>query len=333
MNVNSIILEKLYNREFKDLFLEEYLTDDKSRESYAVVLIKIAKYEKNLKKDLCQFSKKEILGMFKKMKINSHTTMKTLFNICKTYSSWTCGKKINRDYNIPFSSIEFERDIFPLLVFEELKDKYITEKQLWEIIDNNSFNAQDIVCLLLPFYFIKGDKCVDMINLKIDNVNIDKLTITVGDREILMQKRVIDIIMNAYNQTIYNRFGEKGYGGRSTCTIVPSQFIIRPVAEKTDNEFVSAVTCANRCRKILHSVGIENMSINDINTSGKLHVLSEIKNREECVLVADYQDVNKMFGHNIKNYANIKKLFEIIYEDGEDRRIPMSQSYRKFMRK
>jgi len=221
---------------------------------------------------------------------------------------------------MPFVYIEYEEDIFPLLDFSELKNKYITEEQLWNIIDNYSLNAQDSICLLLPFYFIKNDKCADLVNLKIENINVSKSIITIGDRDIFVPKRVIEIAIESYNQTIYNRTGEKGHGDRSTCVLSISNFIVRPVSENGVNEFVSAQTCAHRCRKILELAGFKKTSINDINMSGKLHLLLQIKNKENCVLVADYQFVNEMFGHSSANYANVKKLFEIIYENGEHKK-------------
>jgi len=314
MNVSSIILEKLYNRKFKELFLEEYLYEDSSKESYAVILVRVGKYEQKLDLDLCNFNKQQIIGMFSDMKITSPPSMKTLFNVCKVYSSWTGGKKFNKEYNIPFANIDYEEDVFPLLDFSELKNKYLSEKQLWDIIDNYSLNAQDSICLLLPFYFIKNDKCIDMVNLKIKDINIDKSTITVENRNIVLPKKVIEIAIMSYYQTTYNRTGEKGYGDRDTCAINSSKHIIRPSNVNNNNDgIITAQSIASRCRKVLELAGIKNTSINDVNMSGKLHLLKIIKDRYKRVTVSDYQNVNKLFGHSTTNYANVKRLFEIIY--------------------
>lgn len=325
INVSETLLKQLYNREYKELFLKEYLEDESTMETYVVFMILVGDYEKLLKKDLFEFSSKDILDFFSSQTTSSHTSLRTLFSIMKNYLNWSTGRGLNVTGINPFSTISFKDDVLTMLNIRGLGDKYLSEEQIWEL-ESISKNYQDFSILASLFYSVKGNKCAEIINLKSEDINgvSDTLKLTDEDgstREIEAPKKLINALKKADGEDAYERRGMAGKGNRTTCTLKSdSEFVFRPTT-KNGNAWITAQTCATRVRKLLEEAGYEKTSLNDIYISGKLHALRQIeltKNEKgESLDIEDFKTVQRRFADNDANYNNIKELYNLLYPQAE----------------
>ena len=338
INVSEFLLEKLYNRKDKELFLEEYLTEDNSREMYTVFLNQAGEWENIIKKDLYEFNEKDVENLFANAYTNSPNSLRALFSTCKQYLNWaTNDKLLNRTGENPFEILNFKKDIMPMLNTKDILEKYISEEEVWAIQNRKeTINAQDFICIILPFYGIKSQMCSEIVNLKrsdVDGVN-NKITLvnkiiyeTTIDpitkvetkievkrimRTIPISKRLIKSIEDADDQIEYMRRGKMGFGDRDSCMLFEnSEYVVKPTT-KNGFPYVTAQTVATRSKKNLSDVGFKNISINDLVISGKIHVLNQIeKNENREVSIEDYKYVQELFAENSENYANIKQTFEL----------------------
>jgi integrase len=327
--VPNSILNKLYNKEDKKLFLKEYLEDEATREMYAVYMISLGTFENLIGKDLYNFSSKDILDYFSTLYTTSATSMRASFSTAKQYVNWANARGFNRTGTNPFSTLDFKNDILTMLNLKNIEKRYITEKQVWEIgNDKRTINVQDFICIILPFYGIKGQLCSEIVNLKREDVDGVHDTITLVNkiiyedpkaetkvvkdiirRTIPISKELIKIIEDADDQETYYRRGNAGFGDRTTAELnTESEFVVKPTLK---NSFqITAQSIATRAKKNLKDVGYGHMSINDLVVSGKISALRKIEEEKGFLEINDYKLIQDRFGEDFSNYANIKLVYE-----------------------
>jgi len=315
LEVKDVFLSKLYNREYKELFLKEYLEKDSTRESYTIYLMLIAETERMLGKDLFLFSAQDIINYFANAYTTSHTALRSAFSIFKNYVNWGVGRGFNNATGVnPFSTISFKKDILPLLNVKNMKSRFITEEQMWDI-ENLVVNYQDYVCLVLPFYLAKGEKCKELVNLTDSRVNGITNTLTLIDnsgevREMVISQRVMEVVVKAGGEDVYRRESSDEKEG-SIADLQESEYIIRST-RRSDSGSANAQAISARCKRLLIEAGYEDMSIQDVKMSGKLALLKrmEIENGGTLV-VEDFQEVNRLAGDNDKNYNNLRETYNL----------------------
>ena len=321
-NVSETILSQLYNRGDKETFLRDYLEDDATRESYAIFLLLSSEYERLIGKDLYLFSSKDILDMFGNMFTSSPSSLRGLFTICKQYLNWSTGRGLNTTGSNPFSEISFKEHVLPMLNMRGIKNNFLTEEEVWKLCSDFSINPQDTACLLPVFYGIRGSKCCELINLKIDDIDGVNNTITLATdisketgeilatRTIGISKELIKIFEESWGQDEYKRRGKAGKGDRTTAKLYDSEYVLRPTTINS-NPYITSQTCATRCKKILQDANLSYLSIMDIYNSGKIHALKQLEKLNNGLLTIDnFKYIQNMFGDSMDNYANAKLMYE-----------------------
>lgn len=343
INVNKSLLNQLYNREAKEAFLRDYLEDNKTRETYIVYLFLASEWENKIGKNLYDFSREDVIDLMANSFASSHASLRAFYSICKQYGRWATDRNYNKTKINPFELVKFNEHILPILNVKDLEDKYISEEQLWEIVEGSYTtedgeevpfceNYQDAVPLVLPFYSVKGNRNAEIRNLKYSDILEDnKIMLTDDDgstRIIELPEKVIKLLKAAYNEKEYMRRANK-YSKRRNVTLKAIELeetnsILKPcvVSKKSEkvenineeNEIrVVSTTITARVKKVLNLSGYEKMSINNIYDSGKLHLLrkiEEIKGGKPSI--DDYKAVQQKFNDSVEKYSNIKLLYELV---------------------
>jgi integrase len=320
--VPNSILDKLYNKENKKLFLKEYLEEVNTREAYAVYLLSLGNYESLIGKDLHSFSASDIINFFSTIYTSSPTSLRAYFSILKQYSAWSNSRGFNRTGTNPFSTLSFKDDILGMLNLKNIDSKFLTEEEVWELCNNVSINPQDTACLIPVFYGIKGNKCSELINLKIDDISSIHNTITLvtdmdeetreilGTRTIGVSDKLIKILKDSWGQADYNRRGKEGYGKRVTAKLYDSDYILRPTTVN-GNAWITPQTCNTRIKKIFKDAELNHLSMIDVYNSGKIHALNNLEKEKGELTIDSFKYVQNMFGDSMENYANLKMMYEI----------------------
>jgi len=321
MKVSEEILAKLYNRKVKEAFLENYLEDDETRVSYAIYLNLASRMEKILGKDLYLFSRDDVLSLCSDNFTSSHTALRAFYSVCKAYVGYCTDQGYNPTMINPFMLVKFRQHILPMLNEKGLEGKYLSEEEIWDIKDETSINAQDFVCLLLPWYTIKGVKNSEIQKLRKSDVNeitnTVKLTEDDGSvREIELPRKVINVINEAWGQSEYQRRGREGFGGRCTAQLKPSDYIVRPTTVKGE-DFATAQTISARVKKELIDAGHPTLSLNDIYMSSKLNKLKAIENEKGKLEIDDFKRIQFDFNDSTENYSNLLELYNILNPKAE----------------
>jgi len=316
VKVPEFLLNQLYNRPNKELFLKEYLEDDLTRQSYCVYLNLVSKHELLIGKDLADWSADDILNFFANQMTTSHSSLRAQFSISKQYCNFCVGRGINTTGTNKFATLSFKKDVLPMLNMKNYKNKFLTEEQVWAM-QNESINAQDTVCLIPLFYGIKGNKVSELQKLVESDLDSINHTIRLTDdddsvRVIEISERLEGIFRDAIGQDVYNRRGKEGFGGRNSAQLHDSDSIIRPTTINAEG-FCTAQTISTRCKKLLTDCGHSELSINDVYTSGKLSRLKKIKDENGEITVEDLKKIQFDFNDNVNNYSSILETF-LLYE-------------------
>jgi integrase len=314
IKVSEFLLDQLYNRPNKELFLKEYLEDDNTRISYCVFMNQIAKHETLIDKDLADWSSEDILDYFANEMTNSHTSMRSEFSIAKQYCNWSVARGINRNKTNPFATLSFKKDILTMLNLKNYKDKFLTEEQVWAMEDV-SINYQDTACLIPLFFGLKGSKVSELRNLKEEDIDSVEHTVKLTDddgstRVIDISQRLAQIFLRAAGEDIYNRRGKEGFGNRTSNELVDSNYVIRPTTISS-SENCSAQSISARCKKLLTDCGYSQLSMSDVYNSGKLSMLKKIKEENGEITTDDCKRVQFEFNDDTANYAGILSTFKL----------------------
>jgi predicted HNH restriction endonuclease/integrase len=320
IKLSDYTINKLYNKENKFNYLKDSKLKDSTKEKYPSKFLLVTETEKALGKDLYNFDEKDLLNCFKVMADNhSRTSLRSLFSICKLYVEWAINTSLKKNDVNPFVNIKFE-EVWEIIKKTNIEKQYFSEEEIWKI-KTKSINEQDTICIIPAFYGIKGHNSYELINLKDEDIDEVNNTIKLVDdsgltRKLKIPQELIKLFKEAREQTIYNRRGEAGYGGKITAKLVEnSTYIIRPT-KVSGEKYITTQSIAIRCKKLLKDVEHEDISLNDIYMSGKLDLLKHIQQKKGKKLeIDDYKEVQFRFGDNINNYENIRELYESTISD------------------
>lgn len=354
IGVLKAVESKLYNPKDKMDFLNDYLEDKATRNTYAIYFLKSVDLENEFKKDLHSFTKQELLNLFSDEFSGSKAVLKVFYSIVKKYQDWACRKGISRSTISPFNFMEFSRDVEPMHNVRALRGSTISEDTLWNIVNNSEIckNKNDGLCLLLPFYMVKGNQNNEIVDLKNEDVDYNNNTVFLTDvkyemieingemvetpiyshRYVELPKKVMDYIKETIKETIYTKKATER--GNKKSELYNNGYVIRPIVikNKADGTIkhpkATKQLIATRVKRLLDSYSAltknesyKKLSVLDIYNSGKIHIAKQIESEKGEVKPSDFREINKMFGDSELNIANIQTLYESIKQLEEEERL------------
>ena len=186
----------MYSRQRKDKFFDSLNKNQSTIDVDKRTISALLWFEKENKKDFCEFTYDEISKMYQAMPGKSHTYYAKINGILKEYTDW-CIK--NKYYNGPNNYVGFNAASF--VSFREVK--YYRESTLLSL-SGKFINPVDKFILLAPFYgFRNVDNYREITELNSSSFDITHNEIIVSGRRIKVAPTLISCGLEAINTYSY----------------------------------------------------------------------------------------------------------------------------------
>lgn len=233
--------------------------------------------EHNLDKDLCEFSKDEIINMYTDFFTGSLDYLNDYNSLYRQYYNWALEQGYTKNLDNPFSDIDLG-DLRKCLFTENIESTVITREMLnkwaglWVERYSEPYNRCDLAVVYLLFEGVKGEHYDDLRSVTFDDVNYKKGTIKVkSGRTIKLDPKCVELIRTAEDDKVYYMPSGKQF-----------PFLDRRIFrafrkdQLDDDRTMTAKvnTLKVRVEKILTTLGIEKVTLNSIYAWGQVDYLS-----------------------------------------------------------
>lgn len=255
----------MYNEEQKKRYLAQCKYEDDTKTLITSIFNRLEKNENFYEKDVCQFIRPEVVDLLKSFNSKSPLRLQGDCIYLKDYYDWCIIEGLADNVVNPFDQSEIMDIIDELIPKEMLNQKFFTKEDLLADIFSN---VPDPCNQFLPYAIfsgVKGDKYVELINLRIEDLDKEAKTLKlITGRTIEVDDIFIKLMVAANNSDEYfkdgipkdntrknNEYCKTGYIFRVCNTskdgdgIVSYGFIsirLLFITSQCDNKFISAST-------------------------------------------------------------------------------------------
>lgn len=297
----------MYNKEAKAEFIEDYM---RSRvvafTSLTGLFKKTEGYEQKFDKDCSQFTKEEIINMYKTFGAKSVSVLENYNVHLKRYTA----------YRLYFKKIEGEnlyqditKDILKECINPEIqKQLYVTREEL-DDIENELFNYTDKAIVEALWHGISGKSMKDLVALERNMLSDDKRSLIFPDGRIVkISTKLSEYLDKAFDETEYLCYGpttkvEKVVGHGA---LYKERSNARGV-ESDDQKFRFIYRKIQNYRKHLD---IPMLTMKNIQASGLLwHLQNEMKSSglsmREVLATERGKELAQQYGYKLDHYIDV----------------------------
>ena len=260
----------MYNNEMKEGFIEDYMRSRVvAKTSLYSLFKKIKPYEENLDKDCSQFTKEEILKMYKKFGAKSVYVLLNYTTILRAYCTW-----LKYYHNAKHESAyeEINTDMVKPLIAENA-NKTLSREEVTEIEDQ-LFNWTDKAIVEALFEGLSGNSMKDLVGIEsnmLDDVN-KQLHLPDG-RVFDLTDRLYNFLLKAFEEEEYLCYGNsvrvKKLIGKGRL------YKERDNAHAMDTDDRNFRWVYRKIQNFRKHVGITDLTMKNLATSGMTHYLKE----------------------------------------------------------
>lgn len=188
----------MYEAEQKESFIEEYLRSKvvASTSLYAIFK-KTYPFEIELKKDVSDFTKEEVLDLLRSFQSKSVNSLLNYCVILKHYSRWVAGKIGENAYE----------DISKVDVIDLInKDELLTREDI-DDIENQLFNWFDKAIVELLWEGVAGPSMRDICTLAKTHINSKDQIIEINENRYSLTERLREILPKAFEENEIMSYG------------------------------------------------------------------------------------------------------------------------------
>lgn len=258
----------MYQNEMKEGFIKDYMRSRVvAKTSLYSLFRKVAPYEEKLGKDCSQFTKEEVLEMFKRFGAKSVYVLLNYNTILKAYCAW------RKHYHGLTNEIVYEiisTDMVKPLVAENA-NKTLSREEITEIEDQ-LYNWTDKCIVEALFEGLSGNSMRDLVGLEESMINHKTKQLHLPDGRVFdLTNRLYNFLLQAFEEEEYLCYGEtlrvkkligkgKLYKERDNAHAMDS-----------DDKFFRWVY--RKVQNFRKHVGIDEMTMKNISTSGMTYYL------------------------------------------------------------
>lgn len=330
--LTNVSNNSLFNAERKLEFLTDMIESGAIKEKTSTSYLRIfstskqdkgtIKIEKELNKDLSEFTLEEMEKVFYNFDANNRNTLESYGRIISSYLNWNVKKGyITTNVLSGFKPTDFEK----YLTNDEV---YLTEAELRRLEDRCD-NYQDAVIPRLLFEGLSGKELSEIRNLKKKDVIAERNALIMRNEEtnsettFYVSERTIYLLLKAIEEKTYRKkngvMEQTQYNNvREYTDLVDNDYVIRASITKTENfhKPVNKFVIYRRIDLLSGVWGIEDLTAKFIQRSGMIHFAHEkMKDHGELTL-ADLKNIAERFGvssyHNLKGFLtmeNVEKVY------------------------
>lgn len=296
-----------YNEEAKAEFIKDYMRSRiVAATSLSGTFNKTALFENELGKDCSQFTRQEILDMYKQFGARSVNVLGNYNVYLKSYTALMSYKrKINNEN--AYESINKE-DLKQCLDPKILRQIYITREQL-DDIENELLNYTDKAIVEALWHGISGKSMRDLTSLNTNMFSEDKKDIYFPDgRVIKMTEKLSEYLQKAFDETDYLCYGatlrvERLVGNGSL-------YKERANAHAGDSDDVKFRWVYRKIQNYRKYLDMPMLTMKVIQASGLLHALQKGMRQNDCSMRAflsteEGKSLAMQYGYKPEHYIDV----------------------------
>lgn len=296
-----------YNEEAKTEFIKEYMRSRiVAATSLSGTFNKTATFEDELDKDCSQFSKAEILNMYKRFGAKSVNVLSNYNVYLKSYTALMIYKR-KIDNKNAYEEINKE-DLKQCLDQEILKQIYITREQL-DDIENELLNYTDKAIVEALWCGISGKSMRDITSLNENMLSKDKMSIVFPDGRIVkITEKLSGYLEKAFKEVEYLCYGatlrvEKLVGSGAL-------YKERANAHAGDSDDVRFRWIYRRIQNYRKHLDIPMLTMKNIQASGLLHALQNGMRQNDCSMreflsTEKGRELALQYGYKPEHYVDV----------------------------
>jgi hypothetical protein len=282
--------EKLYQREYKNLYLTSNYEDVDTVRVTKQLFINSYNLEMKVDKDLYDFTYQEAKEFLYSLKAKTTDSLRNLISKLSKYLDYAIRQGVSNNKINYYKKLSKEKSMF---VDREAEENMIFDRDEIMEMTLNADNAQDGVILALLFEGLSHkNEFEELTELTIDDVDLDNNEIILEDRTIPMGHETKMAIKDAYDQerkyTSIN--GEKTRNYK----IAEGKNIIRGLRGKVK---VKGQIISQRILRIADIFGYPYLNATNVSYSGQIHNAVELMNNGMNIDDA-VSNIIKRFGIN-----------------------------------
>lgn len=303
-----------------------YLNDNYDNENTQLTYYRIFRLfvdkEEMKNKDIALFSREELLEAIGSITTYSKRTINTIDSTLTTYLAWAAQRGLNPTGVNQMQGISVKEHLEKNINKKVLAKKFITEqeiKSLRETIETNKdvvLNAQDYLCILLPFYGIYGKNCSEMVNLSEKDINFTEQTILVRNEEdntriVKVDDFLLDVIREAINETEYIRKNNWKEG------LMENGYVLKMPRKPEQMTPMGIRTRLRKCLEFFNSVRDKQSrtTMKSLVSSGMYKKIEQVKQEKGMLTDQDFRDVVELFGGNPSSYFGLKEDYYFVFDE------------------
>ena len=283
---NTELERDFYNEDIKKRYLATRTF--KTETQYGNIermLLKTAKFEKELDKDASAFSVTEVKDMLKRLNFTSIYSCSNFRCQLFKYTQWCISQNIVESYINSYDSTQVGDAVQYVNVIKS-KRKMITRKELLSSIEKLN-NASDMYAVLGLFEGLNGENRNEIINLRTTDIDKEKCIIHVPEykgekgvkknRDIKVSEKLVQYAFEAAEMEKYTALSGRQVVLADDPTLIFKEF---NNSSESSSDFYKGRRLYFRLVKCLGAIGLDDLSINSISDSGKIHMINEIAKKK-----------------------------------------------------
>ena len=260
----------MYEMEMKEGFIKDYMRSRVvAKTSLYSLFKKVGPYEEKLDKDCSQFTKEEVLHIYKEFKSKSVYVLMNYNTILKAYCAW------RKHYHGLENEIAYEEITIDLLkpLIPKNATTILSREELTDI-EEQAYNWTDKAIVECLWEGLSGNSMRDLVGIEKEMIDEKSKQLHLPDGRVFdLTDRLYELLIKAFNETEYICYG--------TSLKVKNLEGVGKLYKERDNAY--AMDSDDKFfrwvyRKIMtlrKHVGISELTMKNITTSGMCHYLRE----------------------------------------------------------
>ena len=282
---------------------EVYKNNDSKMVIWNLYENNISYYEKNLGKDVYQFTVLELDSLISSIASNSINIKANIFSFCNQYIEWCISKRLISINNMN----ALDRDVYSSISQKLASSKLIGYNEFWDMITymETKTDIQNIMPIILSYYCISGADMEWLRGLKLSDLDEENEVVVINGGEVVIpiDKKFIKYCYKANEDA---NFDDKYF---------KTDLIVKPTKNSV-NDLVAENTVYNRIYDAFADAKIKRIKLNDLAKSRKIFLLLQIR-KDRFLSNKDFQRVCEMFNPtvSISIYDSLKKYYVMATKD------------------
>lgn len=282
----------MYNNDIKIRYIEEKMATTSMPKGYLKRQFdKIEVFEKRLNKDVCDFTKYEIIDLYKTLNMSSIGSLVVLNSHLALYVQWCLQQNLVFDCQNHFSEIN-NTILASCINTIVTQNSIITREVLFEWLIKFR-NPSDAFIMLALFEGISGKEYCEIAQLKMSDFDGNRVKLCTG-RELDVSPELLSLAEQSNETKIY--YSNSG-DGKKTMPLLNEDLIVKGYPNiQTDDVFQQSRRIYNRVKRNFDALGVSKyMKPKSIIESGKIdYINSRCKKlgitAEEFISTKEYTD-------------------------------------------